>query len=252
MKYIVTIIEKRYGNIQISAKNCEEAKQKAEEIIKVDPSRFLWDASKYQVTRVCEKPLVCSNCNAEIPLDSQFCNKCGMKIELEKEIELGEILQVELQQNSKTKTIFDKYNGYTSNKKYDTLFLKTYSFVEASKNNICEYISLYIRRIPLDHSTSENFTNLTMTDLKNRFSSEREIGGLLPDIEKYPRLKVIYERNLLGFTIEQGLIENKQNFNGDYFFETPFTFTAHNSKLNEEIAVSFKYYIVGVNYRKNR
>lgn len=251
MKYIVTISEKRRGNIQISAENYDEAKQKAEDIIEINPSRVLWDASEYQIAQITEKPLVCSNCNSEIPLDSQFCNKCGAKIELENDIDLGKILFADFNQDCKTKIMFDTYNGYKTDQKYDTLVLKTCHRVVSENNTL--YVSFYLKRNPLDTSSHEISTSYTITDLRSTYSP-----GLvtrvhsLSDIEKYTSLHRYYGRNPMKLEIVKAIGENKFDLNGDFFFSVPFAINALSHKGKDNSVTNDKYYIIGVNLRKNK
>ena len=254
MKYIVTISEKRCGNIQLSAQNRDEAKQKAEELAKISPDRVMWDSSKYQVTNVYEKPLVCSKCDSEIPLDSHFCNKCGAKVDLENDIELGKVLSVDFNQSCKTKIMFDTYNGCSTGEKYDTLFLKTFHSA-ILRNNDNLYISFYLKRQPLDNSVYEISTLYTVTDLKNRYSPGRVTRvARWSEFERgrSQMLTKYYERHPMELELVQAIDENKFDLNGDYFFNTPFAISALNHKNDDNSVVNTKYYIVGANFRKNR
>ena len=79
----------------------------------------------------------CQNCGAELPDDSQFCNKCGAKVILEEKIEESQTEQQYLSDNVFT----DDENGFIMNR-FERIKTLSYSFVVLTDNAaaVMEYL----------------------------------------------------------------------------------------------------------------
>ena len=155
--------------------------------------------------------------------------------------DLGEILYIELNQYCETKKMFDLYNGYKSQKQYDTLLLKTAHTIVRYENDKKQYISFYVKRKPFDDSKDVNITRMTITEIKKMFSSGRFTRVWIKETGETQCLA----RDKFRKTICEAI--TNVDANGDYFFEIPFSFNALNRNDDSASTNVSKYYIVGFN-----
>ena len=254
MKYIVTITETKNGIIEISDESRKKAEEKALTISMNNPERFHWEESKYCIMDVKNKLMICNNCNAEIPSDSEYCNKCGKKVIPEHEIDLGRVYSSVLNASCQTKTLFRKLHRENTEDQYDTLLLHT-RFSILSENGKY-YPSFYVRKVPLNCTTKNIYTGFTITDIKNKFSPGREMRTVNESFyaERLEQIKETgWERHKWQVTIDMlicnAFCKMQECDNSEVFFETPISFMAQKSDPNE-IGRMSTYYIVGINFKK--
>lgn len=80
MEYKVIMTKRLFGEILVQAQDKDEAVQKAYEIAKNNEYKW-YSEEKIDAHEVHQVPIMCNNCNATLPPESLFCNKCGTKIE---------------------------------------------------------------------------------------------------------------------------------------------------------------------------
>ncbi len=254
MKYIITIKENRIGKIEVLAESRKDAESKALKIAIRDPERLKWDESKYHIADVQSKMMLCVSCNAEISSDSEFCNKCGNKVNPENEIDLGKVYSAMLDASCQTKTLLKKFHGDAFGERCDTLLLHTRHSIMTEKDKY--YPSFYIREKPLNCTTETICTGFTITDIKTMFSPGRETRIVDEDfyIEMLEKLegRTRFQRRKWHLYIEKmishAFYKGKFDSNGDVFFEKAVSFTAQKSNPNESGRMS-TYYIVGMNLK---
>ena len=79
MKYRVLVDRLSYGDIEVNAKNREEAKGKALSIENRDKIKWFKN-DDYQIAEITRIQTKCEKCGVEVPEESNFCFKCGAKI----------------------------------------------------------------------------------------------------------------------------------------------------------------------------
>ena len=255
MKYVVIITETKNGTIEISAESRKNAEEKALTISMDNPERFHWEEAKHCVIDVKNKLMICNNCNAEIPSDSKYCNKCGKKVLPEHEFDLGKVYSVVLDASCQTKTLFRKLHKENVEDRYDTLLLHT-RFSILSENGKY-YPSFYVRKLPLNCTTENVDTGFTITDIKTWFSPGRETRIVDESfyIEQLEQIKekIRWARRKWRLNIEalicNAFYKMQECDNGEVFFETPISFIAQKSDPTDSGRMSISY-IVGINFQK--
>ena len=155
---------------------------------------------------------------------------------------LGEIFSVYFDKTCQTTWLFDKFNGWRTEEKYNTLCLKNVFSIWKHKlggtvfDDIVANVSFYIQDSCDDYQNAIN-DNRTISSLKQKFCDVRFCSD-------------IKNRDIIFSTISNAFENNLFDKNGDYLFDKSIRFRAQCTYYHDSAGYgrTSNFYIVGVNF----